>query len=218
MKAKFRPTSCLDYLRRCDTTSGIYKLYDNSGNSFSAYCDLKSEPGIAWTLVMSWSLKNRRLTAFWDKPITYNWPLSENAQNWDQYRLSQKRMKSLQAHSTHWRATCCYPTHGVDFTDYVRGNFKDFNIVDYLDSAKCKKVEYINIREHKGTNLTAPFWQIDNTFLLHIDSTYTHCQFNASPGSVFSEDNFGFYRSFNPKFRCTQGNNSTTQWRFGSHL
>ncbi|XP_044169539.1 uncharacterized protein LOC122953648 [Acropora millepora] len=35
-------------------------------------------------------------------------------------------MKSLQSHSTHWRATCSYPTHGVDFRDYVRGNFAGF--------------------------------------------------------------------------------------------
>ncbi|KAL9953397.1 hypothetical protein ACROYT_G040809 [Oculina patagonica] len=49
----FRPTSCVDYLSRGASKCGIYKLYDNAGNSYPAYCDLKSEPGTAWTLVMS---------------------------------------------------------------------------------------------------------------------------------------------------------------------
>ncbi|KAJ7369651.1 hypothetical protein OS493_037334, partial [Desmophyllum pertusum] len=44
-KTHFRSTSCLDYLLRGDSTCGIYRLYDNAGNSYPAYCDLKSEPG-----------------------------------------------------------------------------------------------------------------------------------------------------------------------------
>ena len=48
----FHPTSCLVYLLRGASKCGIYKLYDSkSGNCFPAYCDLKSEPGTAWTLV-----------------------------------------------------------------------------------------------------------------------------------------------------------------------
>ena len=167
---------------------------------------------------MSWSNANRKLPAFLKTPFKYNAPVNENAQNWNLYRLSLTRMKSLQAHSTHWRATCSYPTHGVDFSDYVRGSFKDFNIVDYLGSNKCKKVEYINIRGHLGMHLTVPFWQVANTFLLHVDSSHTTCQFKANSGSVSSEDNFGYHWTINPKFRCTQGTHSTTQWWFGAHL
>ncbi|CAH3143617.1 unnamed protein product, partial [Pocillopora meandrina] len=44
---KFRPTSCLDYLLKGASACGMYRLYDSSGNSFPAYCDLKSEPGFA---------------------------------------------------------------------------------------------------------------------------------------------------------------------------
>ena len=29
----------------------------------------------------------------------------------------------------------------MDFRDFVRGNFKDFNIVDYIGVGQCKKVE-----------------------------------------------------------------------------
>ena len=180
---------------------------------------MKSERRFAWTMVMSWSTSNRKLSAFRTVPFKYNSPQNENALNWDAYRLSLERMRFLQAHSTHWRATCSYPTHGIDFRDYLRGNFKDFNIVDYLGQGKCKKVEYINIRGHLAMHLTAPFWQVVNAYTLHTDSQSTNCQFkSAKNGAVSSEDNFGYYGSINSKFRCTQGPQSTTQWWFGAHL
>ena len=164
---------------------------------------------------MSWSRENRRISAFNNTPLNRNDPENENSPNWDRYRLSLKRMRSLQVHSTHWRATCSYPTHGIDFRDYLRGNFKDFNIVDFLGGGKCKRVEYVDIRGHNGTNLTVPFWQ---GWALHIDSSSGLCEFSATVGAVSSEDNFGLYGAFNPKFRCTQTDNSTTQWWFGAHL
>ena len=215
----FHPYSCLDYLKQGASKSGIYKLFDSSGNSFPAYCDLQSEPGSAWTLVLSVSNLYRKLFVFQRTPFKYNAPVNENAQNWNLYRLSLARMKSLQSHSTHWRATCSYPTHGVDFKDYVRGNFKDFNIVDFLGRAQCKKVEYINIRGHVGIHLTVLFWQITKDCLLHTDSSRTGgCQFKPTAGSVYEEDNFGHYYVINPKFRCTEKTHSTTQWWFGGHL
>ena len=122
-----RPTSCLYYLLRGASKCGMYRLYDYKGNSYPAYCDLTSEPGTAWTLVMSWSVAYRKLSPFFEYPFRYNYPVNENSLNWNLYRLNLVRTKSLKDHSTHWRATCSYPTHGVDFRDYLRGNFKDFN-------------------------------------------------------------------------------------------
>ena len=148
-------------------------------------------------------------------------PENENSPSWDRYRLSLERMRSLQVHSTHWRATCSYPTYGIDFRDYLRGNFKDFNIVDFLGDGECKRVEYVNIRGHNGTNLTVPFWQMKNVhhpLMLCVDSSLVLCKFNASVGAVVSEDNFGLYWAFNTNFRCTQADNSTTQGWFGAHL
>ena len=219
-QVRSRPTSCVQYGQQSASKDGIYKIYDNGGNTFLAYCDLRSEPGIAWTLVMSWSRENRLISAFHNSPFQINAPENETYPSWDRYRLSLERMRSLQAHSTHWRATCSYPTHGIDFRDYLRGNFKDFNIVDFMGWGTCKRVEHINIRGYVGTSLTAPFWQdIQNTFILHTDSSATHCEFNtASSGAVSSEDNFGFYSSFNTNFRCTEGTQSTTQWWFGAHV
>ena len=212
----FPPKSCVEYGQQGVYKDGVYKIYNNGGNSFPAYCDLRSEPGIAWTLVMSWSRENRLISSFERVPFQINAAENENSPNWDRYRLSLERMRSLQAQSTHWRATCSYPTHGIDFRDYLRGNFKDFNIVDFLGSAECKRVEYVDIRGHNGTNLTVPFWQ---GRALHIDSSFfSLCEFSATVGAVSSEDNFGYYGKFNPKFRCTQTDNSTTQWWFGAHL
>ena len=167
---------------------------------------------------MSWSRENRRISAFYNTPLNRNDPENENSSNWDHYRLRLKRMRSLQVQCTHWRATCSYQTYGIDFRDYLRCNFKDCNIVDCLETGQCKRVEYVIIRGHNGTNLKVPFWQKKSTWMLHHDSSYDLCQFTAKVGSVSSEDNFGFYYTFNPTFRCTQADNSTTQWWFGAHL
>ena len=168
---------------------------------------------------MSWTSRNRGLSKFHSIPFKINAPVNETAQNWNQYRLSLARMRSLQAHSTHWRATCSYPTHGIDFRDYLRGNFKDFNVVDYIGGGQCKRVEYINTRGYVGKNLTVPFWQYLHEGLHTDSSANTNCQFKAARiGAVGSEDNFGWYDSYNPKFRCTTDTQSTTQWWFGAHL
>ena len=198
----------------------MYRLYDYKGNSYPAYCDFTSEPGTAWTLVMSWSVANRMLYPFRGLPFKYNSPLNENFLNWKVYRLNLVRTESLKTHSTHWRATCNYPTLGVDFRDYLRGNFKDFDIFDFVGAGTCKKVDYINIRGYRGFHLTAPFWQKHNVWTLHIDSSRsTSCDLKAArTGAVSSEDNFGHYGVINSKFRCTQGPRSTTQWWFGAHL
>ena len=72
-----------------------YEIYDNDGNSFPAFCDLKSEPGIAWTLVMSWSRENRVISAFKNAALQVNALENENSPNYDRYRLSLecKRVK-----------------------------------------------------------------------------------------------------------------------------
>ncbi|KAK2561095.1 hypothetical protein P5673_016233 [Acropora cervicornis] len=80
----FHPFSCLDYLERgtgCNSSCGVYKLYESNGNSFPAYCDFQSERGTAWTLVMSWSQAHRALAPFRSASLNVNSPVNENAQN-----------------------------------------------------------------------------------------------------------------------------------------
>ncbi|XP_031561040.1 uncharacterized protein LOC116297044 isoform X1 [Actinia tenebrosa] len=211
--------SCLDYLNTGATESGVYRIYNDAGNSFPVYCDMKTEPGNAWTLVMSWSNKNRALSQFRSSVCSTNAPVNENAPNFNLYRQTLSRMQSIKSHSTHWRGTCSYPTHGVDYRDYVRGNFSDFDIMTFLGVGVCKKVEYINIRGHIGIHTTARWWQQLNTFSLHIDSGSSGCGFVPVAGSVSNgEDNFGYYSVTNPNFRCTANSSATTQWWFGGHL
>ena len=88
-------------------------IYDNDGNSFPAFCDLKSEPGIAWTLVMSWSRENRVISTFKNAVLQVNAPENENSPNYDRYRLSLTQMRSLQVH-----------------------------IVDFQGHGECKRVKY----------------------------------------------------------------------------
>lgn len=213
--------SCLDYLRMGVTKNGFYSI-KGSGVTLTVYCDFKSEPGMAWTLVMSWSYQNKNLPAFRSLPITMNSPVNDRNPNLEIYRLALTNTQALKAQSTHWRATCSFQfIHEAKtlYRDYIRGKFADFDIMTYNGQGICKKVEYVNIRGHVGYSTLARFWQVPNSYMLHIDSTAAGCAFYAGAGAVSSEDNFGFYGSPASKsFRCTNHLEATTNWWFGSYL
>ena len=213
---KLRPRSCLELKKNGETQNGFFTVYDNQNNSIPVYCDMTSETHSAWTLVMSWSLRNNEL--FKAALLTVNTPVNEKTPNWNLYRMTHAQMSSIQSHSTHWRSTCSFNTHAVDYTDYMRGNFRDFNILSYVGTGQCKKVDYINIRSNAATSTTARFWQSVH-WMLHVDSSHTGCPFQvlANRGATSSEDNFGFYGAVNPKFRCTASADSTTQYWFGGY-
>ena len=61
---KIKPRSCVDHLRNGAHQCGYYKIYDAAGNGFTVYCDMETEPGAAWTLIVSWSLKNKDFSSF----------------------------------------------------------------------------------------------------------------------------------------------------------
>ncbi|KAL9953433.1 hypothetical protein ACROYT_G040854 [Oculina patagonica] len=212
------PRSCVDHLRNGANRSGYYKIYDAAGNGFTVYCDMETEPGAAWTLVVSWSLENKDFSSFRSAPLSVNDPVNENSPNWSLYRLTVDRMRSLKDESTHWRATCSFDKHGINhYKDYVRGRFAEADIFDFLGGGVCLKTELVNIRGHMAIRKTARFWQAANLHFLHIDSAAKGCQFDPTLGAVPSEDNFGFYDRINPKFTCTMNGNSTTQWWFGGY-
>ena len=211
------PKSCLDHLRSGSQTNGYYTVAVQDGGTLTVYCDFESEPGSAWTLIMSWSLQNKNLPAFKSEPLTGNVPVNEKSPNWNIYRLSKNAMGFFKAQSSHWRATCSFNKVKFDYRDYVRGNLKDFDIIIYLGSGQCKKIEYINIRGHVGYQTTVPFWQTTNLYMLHTDSTARSCQYGTT-NAAHSEDNFGYYNRINPKFRCTADPTATTQYWFGGYL
>ena len=210
--------SCLDYLKKGYKSDGFYKIRDfNANRIITVYCDLTSEPGSAWTLVMSFALKNRQVEQFKKKGLQQDAPVNENSPNWEIYRMSKSQMSYLKSQSTHWRATCSYPKNKVDYRDYVRAKFSDFDVMTFTDRGICKKVEFINIRGHQCAQCTSKWWQ-QNTYMAHIDSSSSGCKLDARTGSVSGEDNFGSYWPFNKKFRCTASRLSTTNWWFGGYM
>nr|BAJ05404.1 lectin [Nemopilema nomurai] len=222
------PRSCLDYLKDGKTVNGYYSIAGKTVNGYysiagpnqqplTVFCDFTSEPGAAWTLVLSWALKYNNI--FRTATLTVDMPVNKRTPNWVAYRLSRAQMLSIKAQSTHWRSTCSFNTHGVDLIDYVRANFNSIDITSFLGSGVCRKVEYINIRGQAASHKTVRFWQVLNTYALHIDSYYSQsiCQFGAKQGSVVSEDNFGYHATVNKNFRCTAGQWATTQYWFGGY-
>ena len=190
----------------------------------TVYCDFSSEPGFVWTLIQSQSLANKALFQFKPFYLTDE-PISEDVPNWDAYRLSLSHMKFIRSHTTHWRATCNFPTDVFDFRDYFRAIFNNFDLLDASTNygyGICREYEFLNIRGIECSNCTAATWYglINKVHLsYHIDSSVNPqgCEFDAKNGSVASEDNFGHYDKTNPNFRCTASPISTTQFWFGSH-
>ena len=206
--------------------NGFYWLFDNQKKRYVAYCDLSSEPGAAWTLVVSWNRASRSLPHFRTKTFLQNAPINQNTPNWNAYRQSLAQMKSLRSRSTHWRATCSFNQPSfqnlqkpIDYRDYIRGKFSDLDFMKFLGYGHCFPVEYVNIRGHAaGSGTTVQFWQLQNSYFPHVDSSFSGCEFKPNSGAVPSEDNFGYYHTFNSNFRCTLGDDATTQWWFGGYL
>jgi hypothetical protein len=79
---------------------------------------------------LSFARKNKGTTALRNHQLSANSPINKKTPiNWNIYRMSSSQMNALKPHSTHWRVTCSLPTHGVDYRDYARVNFVDFDIM-----------------------------------------------------------------------------------------
>ncbi|KAK3738868.1 hypothetical protein QZH41_004142, partial [Actinostola sp. cb2023] len=208
------PKSCLDHLKNGETRTKHYLITTPSGQQ-TVYCDLTSERGSAWTLVLSYAMRYRfksNISTF-KFGLTRDLPVNSKTPNFYMYRMTRAQMKNIKSQSTHWRVTCSYY---VDYRDYLRVKFADLDPLTFIGGGVCKKVEYINVRGHVGIGVTAAFWQYNHE-MLHHDSSINRCQFGNSPNASSSEDNFGFYASVNKKFRCTAHEGSTSNMWFGSY-
>lgn len=129
------------------------------------------------------------------------------------YRLSKPKMEHIRVNSSMWRATCSFLKYESIVTDYVRASLEDIDLLTYEGDGECRRVQYINIRGHKGSNITVAFWQTAG-FPFHTDSTSKNCNYTTT-GGVSNEDNFGNYFRYNENFRCTEAENATTQYWLG---
>lgn len=214
---KYFPNSCVDILKSGTKMNGFYQIAGVNGETWTVYCDFTTEPGSAWTLVMSWSFANAKTPAFLSRSFTQNAPVNEMTPNWTVYRMSTEQMSFLRTKSTHWRATCSFDQIEIDYRDYMRGNFEDVDITTLSSGGNCYNVEYINIRGNSGQG-TVGLYQGNGNILHVISSWKGHCAFDGTAGSKSIEDNFGYYTSTNPAFRCTASPSATTQYWFGSYL
>ena len=106
------------------------------------------------------SLKN--LPQFRSKSFVQDAPVNENTPNWYSYRQTLTRMKNIRGRSTHWRATCSFnQVEAIDYRDYIRGRFRDFDIMAFSGKGVCFPVEYVDIRgSTAGKGTTLPFFRV----------------------------------------------------------
>ena len=121
---------------------------------------------------------------------------------------------------THWRATSNFPTHRVDFRDYIRSSFAENDLFAVPGVDRCAWYEHVDIRGNRCINCTA-YSPYSALHAYHIDSWYgkgLSCDFDGKPSQgIYNEDNFGFYSTVNSLFRCSSKLTSTTQYWFGGH-
>ena len=178
---------------------------------------MTSERGFAWTLVMSQGYGNRSVRQLRDVGLMKNAPLNQDEPNWTAYRLSLGRMREVRSHATHWRVTCSFPSYTVDYRDYVRAEFSQFNPLTFEKNLQCKRVEYINVRGNNCTGCTAT-WSQNTYTMLHHRSDSDKCELNKAPDATGNEQCFGYYHNRNPSFRCTETDQSSTNYWFGARI
>ena len=219
---KRRATSCKEQLQKNrGSRSRVYQLFDSKTISlYEVFCDANSEKGFVWTLIESFSRRNKN--EFAKKPFYKGYPITQDAFTWSKFRLSLPRMIVTANRSTHVRATCNFNTEELQNRDYFRAKLSEIDVMR-LNFDGCKKYEFISIRGYNCTNCTAHFVQRD-FWHAHTDSHWAPsiaCQFTSPSGDAVKsdggEDNFGFYKAVNPVHRCVSNDDSTTQWWFGEH-
>ena len=132
-------------------------LFDDQGQRYLAYCDLASEPGAAWTLVISWTRSLKNLRQFQSKSFMQDAPVNEDTPNWYSYRKTLARMKNVRSRSTHWRATCSFnKAEAIDYRDYIRGKFREFDIMAFSGRGVCFPVRPVTKGGARGAFAPPP--------------------------------------------------------------
>lgn len=213
-------SSCLDVLKSSSSTpnNGLYTIHrEDTDETKLFYCAFNS-PNEAWTLLESFS---RSANSF--QKVTFGQAYAgvySNPLMWDKYRLSHADIQYARSKAKMFRCTCNFPERVADYDsrDYLLGDLDKFDITAEITiSGICKPFVYMNVRGHSYNNTRSPVWQASTGSHIHIDAKASFCGYNV-PDAVASEDVFGYYGNFNPKFLCTQSDASTTQWWVGDTL
>ncbi|CAB3990852.1 Hypothetical predicted protein [Paramuricea clavata] len=214
-QANTTASNYLDHFNDGNKTSGNYTILDQAQNLRTVYCDMESEPGSIWTLIMSFARENKDLSAFKSIEMSAPSPRNKNAPNWSDYRMGKRLIVHVNSKATHWRVTCSFQQSGVDIkTDYVRAAFADFDFMGKFWDG-CKNVSYISVMGQFCSHCTA-YWRQGDNFTLTIPavSPDPFCDIKSDESENFY---FGAYHTYDPAFRCTESPNSTTNYWFGSY-
>jgi hypothetical protein len=208
--------SCLDHFNHGSKTSGYYTILDLKEKARTVYCDMESEPGSVWTLVMSFTRENKYVDSFRSKAMYENGGRRYGTPNWTYYRLGYPAMHHVKSTTTHWRVTCSFPQYGVNInTDYVRAALADFDLMGTF-WRKCKKVSYISVMGQSCSECTA-HWSQGNGNAPHIaaDDEKDVCNIKSDKSG---NNYFGAYEKYSATFRCTVNATSTTNYWLGSYV
>ena len=196
-------------------------LYDSfTGKSYPAYCDLKSEQGTAWTLVMSWNSRNRglsksaalpsRQTHQWTRTpktgISIDWVWPE----WDQCRLAP-------------------PTGEQHVAIRPRASISETTSVETSRTSTSSIILGEASAGEWNTSLSGDAWArlrrclsgsaFMKACILTVQWTLTvNLKRQGLVLWVMKIILVGMVPTYNPKFRCTKDTWSTTQWWFGANL
>jgi hypothetical protein len=89
--------SCLDHFNHGSKTSGYYTILDLKEKARTVYCDMESEPGSVWTLVMSFTRENKDVNAFRSKAMYERSATNPSTPNWTKYRMSYSLMHRVKS-------------------------------------------------------------------------------------------------------------------------
>ena len=205
-------------------TKSFHYIEDNHGDVrqiMCAFIKINDTAVFIANLFESFSLSSGAFNATLSSQAMFD-DFGENEQDLtnlhESYRWNKDRILSMHE----FDKTYLFMTCNFDISmskDYVLTKFYSEFLwdSDIGTDNNCYKVEYSNIRGYQCDSQSVNFWSLSKNMHFRIDSHFCHCQCcQWNNGSVASEDNFGFYKNFNPEFACSATDASTTNYWLGS--
>ena len=206
---------------------GIYILTLNNNNNNNnhlqtlyVFCKFDYINEYAWTLIESFSLQFRdemNRAFYFDFGVNNNNNINITQSMTKMYRLSKNEMNLIEFESKYFLSTCNFDiSQTIDYF-LVSTVYDNWYLTDRFNSA-CKSVRSINIRGYNCINSTVAIFGYPTH--IHIDSSSHYgCQCESYvETSIWNENNFGQYSTYNPLFSCSMTNNSTTNYWFGNKI